>query len=525
MSLAHLTLATRDVHKAETFFAGALGWRPISRPNNIGRPAAWLEIAPGQELHLVEVANFAPSPFEAEFGRHIAISFSERDFDELKRRLLRHGATLIDPERPTPFARLFFRNPDGYVFEVVAAEREPEAAAAVEPSAGAVPPASLGVQRQMEIYLNGLKGHKPDLPLAPEELEERARAVLPTSAYVYVAGGAGGEETVRSNRDAFRRWRIVPRFLRDVSRRDLAVELLGRRLPAPVLIAPVGVQAMLHPEAELAVARAARSLGVPMVLSSVSSTPLEKVAEALGDSPRWFQLYWPKDRALAASLVVRAERAGYTAVVVTLDTYLYGWRERDLGQAWLPFAHGQGIANYVTDPVFRAALPAPPEKDLAAAARHFLAVVSNPALTWDDLDWLRRQTRLPTLLKGILHPDDARRAVEHGVEGVIVSNHGGRQVDGAVASLDALPAVVEAVAGRAAVLFDGGIRRGADVFKALALGARAVLLGRPYCWGLAVGGEQGVREVLLNLLADVELTLGLAGCACRADVSRDSLTE
>jgi lactate 2-monooxygenase len=385
------------------------------------------------------------------------------------------------------------------------------------------PPLSLGVQRQMEIYLAGLSGQKPAQPISPEELEERARAKLPTPAYVYVAGGAGGEETVRANRDAFRRWRIVPRFLRDVSRRDLGVELLGRRLPAPVLLAPVGVQAMLHPEAELAVARAARSLGVPLVLSTVSSTPLEAVAEALGDSPRWFQLYWPREPALAASLVGRAERAGYTAVVVTLDTYLYGWRERDLQLAWLPFAHGQGLANYLTDPVFRAALPAPPEEGPAAAARHFLAVVSNPALTWADLAWLRRQTRLPVLLKGVLHPDDARRAVEHGAAGVIVSNHGGRQVDGAVASLDALPAVVEAVAGRAAVLFDGGIRRGADVFKALALGARAVLLGRPYCWGLAVGGEQGVREVLRNLLADVELTLGLAGCASCAEVTQASL--
>jgi isopentenyl diphosphate isomerase/L-lactate dehydrogenase-like FMN-dependent dehydrogenase len=394
-----------------------------------------------------------------------------------------------------------------------------------EPTAPDAAPLSLGVQRQMEIYLAGLNGQKPAQPLASEELEVRARAILPTAAYVYVAGGAGGEETVQANRAAFHRWRIMPRFLRDVSRRDLGVELLGWRLPAPVLLAPIGVQSMLHPDAELAVARAARSLGIPMVLSTVSSTPLEAVAEALGDSLRWFQLYWPKDPALAASLVGRAERAGYAAVVVTLDTYLLGWRERDLQQAWLPFAHGQGIANYLTDPVFRAALPAPPEKDPGAAARHFLAVVSNPALTWDDLAWLRRQTRLPILLKGILHPDDARRAVEHGVAGVIVSNHGGRQLDGAVASLDALPAVVEAVAGRIAVLFDGGIRRGTDVFKALALGARAVLLGRPYCWGLAVGGENGVREVLRNLLADMELTLGLAGCASYAEVSRDRLID
>jgi isopentenyl diphosphate isomerase/L-lactate dehydrogenase-like FMN-dependent dehydrogenase len=340
---------------------------------------------------------------------------------------------------------------------------------------------------------------------------------------VYVACGAGNGDTMRANREAFGRWRIVPRFLRDVSRRTLGIELLGRRLPAPVLLAPVGVQAMLHPEAELAVARAARALGVPLVLSTVSSTPMEAVAQALGEAPRWFQLYWPRDPALAASLVGRAERAGYSAVVVTLDTFLLGWRERDLQQAWLPFAHGQGLANYLTDPVFRAALPAPPEKDPAAAVRHFLAIAGNPALVWDDLAWLRRQTSLPILLKGLLHPDDARRAVELGVEGVIVSNHGGRQVDGAVASLDALPAVVEAVAGRTAVLFDGGIRRGADVFKALALGARAVLLGRPYCWGLAVAGEAGVREVLRNLMADFELTMALDGCASCADISRDSI--
>jgi isopentenyl diphosphate isomerase/L-lactate dehydrogenase-like FMN-dependent dehydrogenase len=384
---------------------------------------------------------------------------------------------------------------------------------------------SIGVQRQLEIYLAGLEGKKPGQPINVEELEQQARSVLPPEAYIYVAGGAGDEDTVRANREAFRRWRIVPRMLRDVSRRDLGIDLLGRRLPAPVLLAPIGVQGMLHADAELAVARAARSLNIPLVLSSVSSTPLEVVAETLGDSPRWFQLYWPADPALAASFVGRAERAGYSAIVVTLDTYLLGWRERDLQMAWLPFAQGKGIANYLSDPVFRAALPAPPERDPASAARHFLAVVSNAALTWADLAWLRKQTRLPILVKGVLHPDDARRAVECGVAGVIVSNHGGRQVDGAIASLDALPAVVEAVAGRTEVLFDGGIRRGADVFKALALGARAVLLGRPYCYGLAVGGEAGVREVLRNLLADTELTLGLAGCSSFAEVGRENMTS
>jgi isopentenyl diphosphate isomerase/L-lactate dehydrogenase-like FMN-dependent dehydrogenase len=384
---------------------------------------------------------------------------------------------------------------------------------------------SIGVARQLEIYLAGLEGRRPVHPISVDELEQQARSVLPPPAYVYVAGGAGAEDTVRANLEAFRRWSIVPRMLRDVSCRDLGIELLGRRLPAPVLLAPIGVQGMLHADAELAVARAARSLGVPMVLSSVSSTPMETVAETMGDSQRWFQLYWPNDPALAASFVGRAERAGYSAIVVTLDTYLLGWRDRDLQMAWLPFAHGKGIANYLTDPAFRAALPEPSERDLAAAVRHFLAVVSNPALTWADLAWLREQTRLPILVKGVLHPDDARRAVDCGVAGVIVSNHGGRQVDGAVASLDALPAIVDAVDGRTAVLFDGGIRRGADVFKAMALGARAVLLGRPYCYGLAVGGETGVREVLRNLLADTELTMGLAGCASFAEAGRDNLVE
>jgi isopentenyl diphosphate isomerase/L-lactate dehydrogenase-like FMN-dependent dehydrogenase len=377
----------------------------------------------------------------------------------------------------------------------------------------------------MEIYQAGLRGEKPKLPLAAEDLEQKAQEVLPREAYTYVACGAGGEDTVRANRDAFRRWRIVPRFLRDVSQRDLGVSIFGQRFPVPVLLAPIGVQSMLHPEAELAVARAARTVGVPLVLSTVSSAPLEAVAQAMGDVAHWFQLYWPRDPNLAASFLSRAERAGYSAIVVTLDTYLLGWRERDLQLGWLPFIRGQGLANYFSDPVFRDALPAQPEQDPAAAIRYFFQVVTNPGLTWADLAFLRKHTRLPILLKGVLHPDDARRAVDAGMEGVIVSNHGGRQVDGAVAALEALPGVVEAVHGRTEVLFDSGIRRGADVFKAVALGARCVLLGRPYCYALATGGEEGVRELLRNLLADLELTVGLAGCASLADVSRDSVVD
>jgi isopentenyl diphosphate isomerase/L-lactate dehydrogenase-like FMN-dependent dehydrogenase len=377
----------------------------------------------------------------------------------------------------------------------------------------------------MEIYLAGMAGKRPPYPVAVDVLEEQARMAMTPQAYAYVAGGAGAEDTVRANQEAFRRWRIVPRFLRDVSRRDLAVTVLGQRFRAPVLLAPVGVQGIIHAEAELAVARAARSLAIPLILSTLSSRPLEAVAAAMGDTPRWFQLYWPRDRELAVSFLSRAERAGYSALVVTLDSYLLGWRERDLQQGYLPFLSGDGLANFLTDPVFRAALPSPPEKDPTAAVRHFLAVVSDLALTWNDLPFLRQHTRLPVLLKGILDPDDARKAVDHGVEGVIVSNHGGRQVDGAVAALDALPRVVRAVGDRTAVLFDSGIRRGADVCKALALGARCVLLGRPYCYGLAVGGEDGVRAVVANLLADLDLTLALAGCASPAELGPANLVN
>lgn len=385
--------------------------------------------------------------------------------------------------------------------------------------------ASPGLGRQMEIYQAGLQGRKPALPISPDDLEQAARAALSPEAFGYVAGGAGAGDTMRANREAFYRWRLVPRHLRDVRRRDLGVQLLGQRLPAPVLLAPVGVQSILHADAELATARAAGVLGVPFILSTASSRTLEEVAGVLGEAPRWFQLYWPNDPDVAASLLRRAEAASYGALVVTLDTHLLSWREVDLQNAYLPFLRGEGLANYFSDPAFRAALPAPPEQDPRAAILHFTRLFAHPGLGWGDLDFLRRHTRLPVLLKGVLHPDDARRAMDHGADGVIVSNHGGRQVEGAVAALDALPGVVDAVGGRAAVLFDSGIRRGSDVLKALALGARAVLLGRPYCYGLALAGEDGVREVVRNLLADLDLTLGLIGCASVAELSRENLAE
>jgi isopentenyl diphosphate isomerase/L-lactate dehydrogenase-like FMN-dependent dehydrogenase len=416
--------------------------------------------------------------------------------------------------------------------------------------------AGTGRRRQDEIYRAGVYGRLPRVPTAARALQRRAKQVLNARAYDYVAGGAGEEATQRANRGAFDRWAVVPRVLRDVSSRDTGVELLGRRIPAPLLLGPVGALELVHPEADLAVARAAASLGVPMVFSNQASVSMEECAAAMGAAPRWFQLYWSTSDELVESLLQRAEAAGCDAVVVTLDTTMLGWRPRDLNLGHLPFALGKGIAQYTSDPVFRrlveqraAATPArvrpeaaaerdrEPRPTLAAvralvgmarawpgpllenlrsplpraAVETFLGIYSRPSITWTDLAWLRARTRLPILLKGVLHPDDARRALDEGVDGVVVSTHGGRQVDRSIAALDALPDVVAAVDDRVPVLLDSGVRSGADVLIAVALGARAVLLGRPFAWGLALGGEDGVRQVVSDVLGEFDLTLGLTG--------------
>src|SRR4051795_8775564 len=376
---------------------------------------------------------------------------------------------------------------------------------------------------QNEIYLHGLSGTFPELPCEPGQLEDVARERFDPEPFGYVAGSAGTESTARANRAAFDRWRIVPRFLRDVSARDLSCTVLGTPFPAPVGLAPVGVQGIVHPDAELAVARAAGSLRIPMVLSTVSSYRLEEVAEVAGDSPHWFQLYWPRDREVAASLIGRAKAAGVSALVVTLDTFILAWRPRDLSHAYLPFLHRLGLANYESDPAFLAGLAKPPEEDPGAAVLHWMSMFGDPAKTWDDLVWLREQWDGPILLKGVLHPDDARKAADAGIDGVIVSNHGGRQIDGEIASLDALPGVVEAVGDRMDVLFDSGIRTGSDIIKAVALGAKAVLVGRPYVYGLGLGGEDGVRHVLRSLLAELDLTMALSGCRTLDDLGPDVL--
>ncbi|HEV7935327.1 MAG TPA: lactate 2-monooxygenase [Actinomadura sp.] len=376
---------------------------------------------------------------------------------------------------------------------------------------------------QNEIYLHGVADVRPVLPTDLTRLERLAREHLSSEAYGYVAGSAGTGATARANRAAFDRWRIVPRMLRDVSAPDLSVRVLGTELPVPVLLGPIGVLSILHPEGELAVARAASALDVPMVLSTAASHTIEQVAEAGGDGPRWFQLYWPKDRALAASFLKRAKAAGYTALVVTLDTMTLGWRPHDLDQGYLPFLRGIGVANYFSDPMFQKGVGGPIETNRDAAIMHWAANFSDPTLTWEDLAFVREHWDGPIALKGIQHPDDARRAVDAGMDGVIVSNHGGRQVDGAIASLDALPEIAAAVGDQTTVLFDSGVRTGADVVKALALGARAVLLARPYAYGLGLAGEAGVRHVLRCLMADLHLTMTLAGVTRPADLGRDAL--
>ena len=378
---------------------------------------------------------------------------------------------------------------------------------------------------QNDVYLKGLFGEQPSQPFDWRAVQAAAEQVMTPGAVGYVSGGAGAEDTMRANREAFDHWRLVPRMLRGIAaERDLTTTVLGTTSPAPVLLGPVGVLSIVHPEAERAVARAAATLALPMVLSTAASTTMEDVQVELAGSPGWYQLYWPKDQDVAASLVGRAEKAGYRALVVTVDTWQLGWRPRDLDTAYLPFLRGEGIANYTSDPAFRAGLTASPEDDPNAAVLHFLGMFNQPALTWTDLAWLRQQTSLPIVLKGIQHPDDVRRAVEAGVDGIVCSNHGGRQVDGAIGSLDALPAVVEAAKGLP-VLFDSGVRTGADAVKALALGATAVLLARPWVYGLGLAGEAGVEHVLRSFLADLDLQLGLSGHASLSELSPASLVR
>lgn len=371
---------------------------------------------------------------------------------------------------------------------------------------------------QIEIYLGGLSGVLPSMPMTHEELEARARAALAPSLLSYIAGGAGDEFTQRANVTAFQQWGLVPRMMVGAAGRDLSVDLFGLRLPTPLFMAPVGVIGLCTQDGhgDLATARAAARTGVPMVASTLTADPMEQVAAEFGETPGFFQLYTPTDRALAESLVHRAEKAGFKGIVVTLDTWITGWRPRDLAASNFPQLRGHCLANYTSDPVFRARLAKPPEEDPRAAVLEWVGIFGNP-LTWDDLPWLRSITDLPLILKGICHPEDVRRARDGGVDGIYCSNHGGRQANGGLAALDALPEVVEA-AGGLPVLFDSGVRTGADVIKALALGATAVGVGRPYVYGLALEGADGVVHVLRSLLAEADLIMAVDGYPTLADL-------
>ncbi|WP_407548048.1 lactate 2-monooxygenase [Streptomyces sp. Pv4-95] len=376
---------------------------------------------------------------------------------------------------------------------------------------------------QDEIYLNGLGGVMPRFPMSFEELEARAEAVLPPSVWSYVCGGAGDERTQRANVSAFTRWGLVPRMFVGAAERDLSVELFGMTLPSPVFAAPIGVIGLCAQDGhgDMATARAAADTGVPMVASTLSVDPMEQVAAELGDTPGFFQLYTPTDRDLAQSLVRRAEEAGFKGIVVTLDTWVTGWRPRDLATGNFPQLRGHCLANYTSDPVFRAGLEQTPEEAPQAAVLRWTQIFGNP-LTWADLPWLRSLTDLPLIVKGICHPEDVRRAKDGGVDGIYCSNHGGRQANGGLPALDVLPAVVEAADGLP-VLFDSGVRSGADIVKAIALGATAVGIGRPYAYGLALGGTEGVVHVLRSLLAEADLIMAVDGYPTLSGLTPEAL--
>ena len=371
---------------------------------------------------------------------------------------------------------------------------------------------------QNEIYGAGLRGVVPRLPVDFATLEKRATAAMPPHVLSYLQGGCGDEFTQDHNAAAFRHWGMTPRMMVDCTKRDLSVELFGLTLPSPLFMAPVGINGICTQDGhgDIAAARASVMTGVPMMASTLSNDPLEKVAETLGDQPGFFQLYTPKNKELAESLVGRAEAAGFKAIVVTLDTWVTGWRPRDLNQANFPQLRGAVLMNYFSDPVFRSLLAKPPEEDPATAIGTWAATFGK-VLTWADMKWLKGMTKLPIVLKGICHPDDARRAIDEGADGIYCSNHGGRQANGGIAAIDMLPAVV-AASGKTPVLFDSGIRSGSDVVKALALGATAVGVGRPYAYGLALDGAEGAAHVLKCLLAEADLLMAVNGYPTIADV-------
>jgi lactate 2-monooxygenase len=358
-----------------------------------------------------------------------------------------------------------------------------------------------------DLLLKNITAQAP-FPICFADLEKAVAKKIEAGPFGYIRSGAGGEQTLRNNRAAFEKYSIVPRFLNDVSNVDTSIHLFGKTYPTPLLFAPVGMNGMVHDEGELAVARAAQNLNIPYIQSTVSTYALEEVAQAAPSATKWFQLYWSTNEEIAFSMAARAEAAGFEAIVLTVDTVMLGWREEDVRNQFSPLKLGYARGNYMNDPVFTATLP---DDSFESYVQGVLQNVFHPTLNWAHVRELKKRTNLPILLKGILHPEDAKLAIDNGIDGIIVSNHGGRQLDGVIGSLDALPAIAEAVNGQIPIILDSGVYRGMDALKALALGADAVAIGRPFVYGLALEGQQGVEKVMTNLYDELKVSIALAG--------------
>ncbi|MEK5484978.1 alpha-hydroxy acid oxidase [Lysinibacillus sp. FSL M8-0355] len=358
-----------------------------------------------------------------------------------------------------------------------------------------------------DLLLKNITAQAP-FPICFADLEKAVAEKIEAGPFGYIRSGAGGEQTLRNNRAAFEKYSIVPRFLKDVSNVQTSINLFGKTYPTPLLFAPVGMNGMVHDEGELAVVRAAEHLNMPYIQSTVSTYALEEVAQAAPSATKWFQLYWSTNEEIAFSMVARAEAAGFEAIVLTVDTVMLGWREEDVRNQFSPLKLGYARGNYMNDPVFTATLP---DDSFESYVQGVLQNVFHPTLNWAHVRELKKCTNLPILLKGILHPEDAKLAIDNGIDGIIVSNHGGRQLDGVIGSLDALPAIVKAVNGQIPIILDSGVYRGMDALKALALGADAVAIGRPFVYGLALEGQQGVEKVMTNLYDELKVSIALAG--------------
>ncbi len=377
-----------------------------------------------------------------------------------------------------------------------------------------------GTKYQTKIF-TGVENRK--LPQSVDEWRERARITLTKDAWDYLEGGAGEEDTVHENRSAFKKWRIRPRYLRDVSKRTTEAEYLGQNRESPFILAPIGVQSILHKDGEIASARAAAKMNMPFTLSTVSSITMEEIVKKSPEGEKWLQLYPAKDKNIIRNFIKRAEKAGYRAIVVTADTTMLGWRERDLNNAYLPFLRGEGLANFFSDPEFRKRLEKPPEEDLISAIMEFTSVYVNPSFSWKDFKEICSTTEIPVVLKGITHREDVELAFKSGARAVVISNHGGRQVDGAISSLDALEEVTESGDLKGEILFDSGFRRAADAIKAIALGASGILIGRPYAYALSVAGQEGIELYLEQVMAEMDLEMGLSGIKNLKELNRESL--